>query len=803
MPGWYGYSGDDDETSNLEVSILNQHEQALRQNLAFTRLYRSLANEPAAVREVRCLAEMLPDILLPIRETDGFAGRIRMGHVGFSPEPGGLGYYCNEEDVRRDLACHDGMEPGESEILEMLDFWRTEQTSVKVRDAYPAQLSAALPTDAWTRESGVAFPLYRMAGSHPDYEKLVILGIAGLRELVQKRISQGTQPEEADPSFLSDASLQADPSFLTDAALQADPSFLSEPSLHIDVSFLTGSLAVLDLLSEVCLRYAAEASALSENASCAPAHRSRLIAAAVALTNIATGTPHTLREAIQLTWLYALVSGSMNYGRMDVYLGDFLARDLEEGHLTAAEAQDMVTSFWRLIAERNTTWNGRIILGGRGRRNERNADAFALLAMEATRLVPGSDPQLTLRWHAGMDESLMEKALSVLAEGRTFPMLYNDDVNINAVHRAFRLPMEEAVQYLPLGCGEYVIDHRSFGTPSGVINLLKAVEITLRNGRDPLTKMQIGPETGELSSFKSFDDFFDAYARQVSYFVAALAEQEKIAYEVAGRTAPFLFLSLLYDDCISRGLPLFTGGVRYLGGTIETYGNINAANSLLAVKKMLFDHPQANRERMISALDADFEGYPDMQRILLALPKYGNDHPEADAMATRVHEHVCHAARDEAERVGLHSYLVVVINNSANTTLGLKTAASPDGRRAGEPMANANNPWNGTDRMGLTAMLNSLVKLDPGIHAGAVQNIMMSPDLFRNGVTLVRQIIRAYFENGGTQAMISVVNRDDLVHALEAPDKFGHLFVRVGGFSARFVDLERNVQREILSRTQY
>ena len=562
-------------------------------------------------------------------------------------------------------------------------------------------------------------------------------------------------------------------------------------------------MAALDLLSEVCQRYADESLALAGNILLPAETRSRLHAVATALGNIATGTPQTLREAIQLIWLYALLSGSMNYGRMDVCLGDYLARDLEEERLTAAEAQDMVTSFWRLIAERNTTWNGRIILGGRGRRNERNADAFALLAMEATRLVPGSDPQLTLRWHAGMDESLMEKALSVIAEGRTFPMLYNDDVNIEAVQNAFRLPMEEAVQYLPFGCGEYVIDHRSFGTPSGVINLLKAVEITLRNGRDALTGRQIGLETGELASFTSFDDFFDAYARQVSYFVAALAEQEKIEYEVVGRTAPFLFLSLLYDDCISRGLPLFTGGVRYLGGTIETYGNINAANSLLAVKKTLFDLPQVEHGRLMSALDADYAGCPDLQRLLLALPKYGNDHPEADRMAMRVHEQVCHAARDEAVRVGLHSYLVVVINNSANTILGMKTAASPDGRHAGEPMANANNPWNGTDRMGLTAMLNSLVKLDPRIHAGAVQNIMMSPDLFRNGVSLVRQIVGAYFANGGTQAMISVVNREDLARAVEKPEKYGHLFVRVGGFSARFVDLEKNVQREILSRTQY
>ena len=522
-----------------------------------------------------------------------------------------------------------------------------------------------------------------------------------------------------------------------------------------------------------------------------------------ALRNIASERPETLREAIQLSWLYTILSGSLNYGRMDVYLGDFLARDLEKGTLSVSGAQELVNSYWKLMADRRTTWNGRVILGGVGRRNEKNADRFALLAMEASRAVKEAEPQLSLRFYKGIDESLMEKALAVIGEGRTYPILYNDDVNVEAVAKAFRISHEEAEQYVPFGCGEYVIDHQSFGTPSGIINLLDVLEITLHNGIEPMTGKEAGIKTGVLERFETFEQLFAAYKRQVEYFVSALAKQEKIECQVAGKTAPFLFLSMLYDDCLERGKGIFAGGVRYLGGTLETYGNINTANSLLAIREAVYEKKLLTLEKLVEILDKNFEGYEKERRLLLDMPKYGNDDGAADGMAVRVHEHICRAVRDQADRVGLHSYLVVMINNSANTTMGAFTAASADGRRKYEFMANANNPVGGSDKTGLTAMLNSLVKLNPAIHAGAVQNIRLSPELFRDGHAAVKSILKTYFENGGTQAMITVVNKSDLEKAMREPEKYAHIFVRVGGFSARFVELDRSVQLEILSRTQY
>ena len=732
--------------------------------LNFTRTYQKYKNEHIAIREVLCLKEMYPRIFCEIRSGDGFAGRVKMSYAGFSPEPGGLGYYCNEEAIKSELAKNEYDKKLRNDVNAMLEFWKTENTRYKVRAAYSPSVAEALPSDNWP-EPGAAFPLYRMAGAYLDYEKLLCSGIQGMKNIISWKKARTAGRNQ-------------------------------------DTKLFKGMETALDLLAQCCLYYSEMASGLAA-AERDPMRAGELETMARALRNIASERPETLREAIQLSWLYTIISGSLNYGRMDVYLGDFLARDLEKGTLSVSGAQELVNSYWKLMADRRTTWNGRVILGGVGRRNEKNADRFALLAMEASRAVKEAEPQLSLRFYKGMDESLMEKALAVIGEGRTYPILYNDDVNVEAVAKAFRISHEEAEQYVPFGCGEYVIDHQSFGTPSGIINLLDVLEITLHNGIEPMTGKEAGIKTGVLERFETFEQLFAAYKRQVEYFVSALAEQEKIEYQVAGKTAPFLFLSMLYGDCLERGKGIFAGGVRYLGGTLETYGNINTANSLLAIREAVYEKKLLTLEKLVEILDKNFEGYEKERRLLLDMPKYGNDDGAADGMAVRVHEHICRAVRDQADRVGLHSYLVVMINNSANTTMGAFTAASADGRRKYEFMANANNPVGGSDKTGLTAMLNSLVKLNPAIHAGAVQNIRLSPELFRDGHAAVKSILKTYFENGGTQAMITVVNKSDLEKAMREPEKYAHIFVRVGGFSARFIELDRSVQLEILSRTQY
>lgn len=732
-----------------------------RTAINITLAHRATEGDSITARELACLQEQFPAILQPIQPGDLVAGRIAYAAIGFSPEPGGYGYFCHADRIKQAIAAGQVSADLQPALEQAVAYWSTRTTPKQIRAAYPAHIATALPSDNWTAEPGIAFPLYRMAGAYIDFDKLVRLGLPGLRAEIESHLA--ASPASAE--------------------------------------FYRGLLAALDLVASSALAYAAHARSLASAASADG--QPRLLAIVDACTQITQRAPATLHEGIQLAWIYALHAGVQNYGRMDEYLGDLLVADLAAGRLTREHAQALVNSLWHLIIARKSIFNGRVVLGGRGRRNEAYANEFALLAIEATRTIREIEPQLTLRFYAGQDQRLWDAAMRSIGEGRTYPMLYNDDINVPAVQNAFNVNRATAEGYVPFGCGEYVLNHQSYGTPNGVINLLKALEAAIFNGQDLCEGKQVGLQLGTLADYPTFDAFWDAYRRQVEYFTAALAEQEKLEYDVQACTAPCLLLSCLYDDCIARGRAIFDGGIRYLGGTIETYGNTNTADSLTAIKALVYDQKKLAPQRLMDALRANFAGHDDVRRLLLSVPKYGNDHPAADDMAIRVHEHICHYSREQANRVGLHSYLVVIINNWANTIFGAVTGASSDGRPKGEPMANANNPSGGSDKSGLTPMLNSLVKLTPTIHAGATQNMKFSSEMFQKHRAKLDAVLAGYFASGGAQAMITVLNRGDLEDAMAHPEKHANLMVRVGGFSARFVELTRKTQEEILSRTMY
>jgi pyruvate-formate lyase len=748
---------------HLEAALAAPRALALEH--AITAAHRMHVDSSPTEREVAVLAHQLPALLQPIERGDLFAGRIRYPLVSFGPEPAGLGYACLVDDIREVVRRRE-LDPEAASAAEaMIDYWRDRGTAARVRAAYPPALAAALPSDDWFTESGAGFPLNRMAGTVLDYAKLLRLGLPGLRdECAVRRAPRGLDPHKRN--------------------------------------FLWGVEAALGLVADGLLRYAAEAR-FAAGAADDPARAAELNRIADSCAAVAERPPRTLHEAIQLAWVYALLSGTWNYGRVDDWLGGFLARDLDEGRLDEEGAVGLLVGWWRLMKAYENQYNNRVILGGVGRADPASADRFARIALEATRRARLNQPQVSLRSHAGQDPALMALALDLLGEGLTFPILYNDDVNVPAYAQALGVPESEAAGHVPYGCGEYVLASRAVASPNGVINLLKCLELALRDGRDPVTGRQAGPRTGDAAGFASFEDLWRAYATQVEHMVAALAEHQRIAHDVSGREAPFLLLSALHDDCLARGRGIFAGGVRHAGGTIETYGNTNAADALCAIARRVFAERAIGLSDLVRLLDGDFAGEEGAawRERLVAVAKYGNDDDEADAMAARVHEHVCEASRAQAARVGLDSYLVVVINNWANTVLGRTTAASADGRRSGTPMANANNPAPGADRAGVTAFLRSLLKLDPGLHAGSVQNMKFSTELFRRRRPQLEALLATYWAGGGAQAMLTVVSRADLEQARREPAKWGHLMVRVGGFSIRFIDLPAEAQEEVLART--
>ncbi|MDZ7369709.1 MAG: hypothetical protein ONB12_00900 [candidate division KSB1 bacterium] len=737
----------------------NGAEKTARQILEFTRIYLAFGDDAPIERELACLCAQYPAVLLPPQPEDRFVGRVLHAPVGFSPQMGsGFGYYLKEEEFVALLREPELSDELRSRLTVLLDFWRENHTAAKTRRAYSGELAKLLPSDNWNFESGIAFPLYRMAGSTLDYAKLIRLGIGGLRRELEEHMQR-------------------------------------KPAGAALYRALVGSI---DLLAEVCLWYAEKA-----QQSDLPADvRAELVRC---LLHISEKPPETLHQGLQLCWLYALLSGNANYGRFDRTFVELYAADKAAG-LSEESVVALLSSLWRLMAEReNGVWmfDSRVIIGGKGRANEAVADRLALLCIEATRRTRLVMPQLSLRFYKGQNPLLYQRALDCISSNNPYPILYNDDVNIPAVAAAFDVSEDEATNYVPFGCGEYVLEHKSFGTPSGVINLLQALLVTLNHGIDPTRRIPMGIPADELPIIDSFESLWDAYRRQVERHVEVLAEQEALEYRIAGQTAPFLYLTLLMDDCLERGKAVFDGGLRYLGGTLETYGNSNTADSLTAIRKLVFQEKRFSLAQLRQMLDANFVGFGRERRLLVQAPKYGNDLDEADEMLVSVDRHVFTVTRNQAQRVGLDSYLVVVINNNANTVMGRYTAASPDGRLAFTPMNNGNAPSSGADTDGITAFLNSIVKPPVSLHAGAVQNIKLSRELFTRNRREVDQLLEVYWEMGGAQAMLNVVSRNELEEALVHPEKYANLIVRVGGYSARFIDLAPDIQQEILARTLY
>lgn len=752
--------------------------------LNVTRAHQEHSGSHPALREAHCLRAMFPDALSPIDpESDRFAGRFigtpgvdKVNHrwhahthnipaIGFLPlTPGAAhsaGYFCHSDVLDKKIADLQPDPPTRAALADAVAYWKGRTTFDLCRAAEPPAMRKALPFD-WLAGKEVAhpaYPLIRMAGPMYDNGKLVTLGIPGLRAAVET----------------------------------------SARSTRGEPEFFAGLRLVLDLLADTCRHYAAQARELAaQPGNWQTADDLRTLAHI--LEALPERAPTSFREATQLVLLFGVLSGAYSWGRLDDALGELLSSDLDSGLLDEEEATQLLQSLFTIINDNGAPFDNRVIIGGTGRRNPAQADRFALLAIEASRRNRLPLPQLSLRFHKEQNPTLYARALDALGQGATFPILYCDEVNVPAVENAMRVSRDQAEQYVPFGCGEYVLYRQSFGTPSGIFNHTKILECLMRNGREPLTGNTCGPQLGHLRDFPTFDDLLEAYFTSLNYWIELLADQQKLEYKVVAQDSRHLFWSLLYEDCLARGQAVFNGGLKHLGGTLESYGQTNCADSLYALKVALFDEQWLSADELIAAMDAAFQGHEDLQKRLRALPKYGNDHPGVDAIAVRLHEHTCLKTREQAARIGLDSYLIVNINNMVNTVLGEHTLASPDGRDAWEPLANANNPAPGRDTSGLTAFLNSLVKLRPDIHAGAVQNMKLSPDFFTQHRDKLEALLGVYFEKG-PQAMITSVNAGDLEAAMREPEKYPNLLVRVGGFSARFVELPPSVQREVLERT--
>ncbi|MCY9852498.1 pyruvate formate lyase family protein [Vibrio mediterranei] len=728
---------------------------------AYTRAHQS--EENLYKREVACLSELYPVLFRQIESEDIVVGRLDALHIGFGSvtSVGGVGHYCNFDKLE---AFKTELSPEEhSRVDVLLDYWKERDT----RSIYFRQTLTEATLGKFVDVNYPAIATARLSGMYLDYNKLIDNGIGGMRRLIGDKLDSARACHDTKAIALHESFLGC-----FDIVEKVIDHHIKLCAKELEVTTdLTRKHQMNDLID--------------------------------ALNAIRNDKPQTFLQGIQLSWLYSLCSGVVNFGRMDDYLGDLLVADLETGRITERQAINYIRSHYRLIEARKTTVNGRVVVGGLGRRNPETADVYCKLAIQAVRENKDTEPQFTLRIYKGMNQGVYQDALEAIGEGLTYPILYNDDVNVPAVMNSMQISEQDAQHYVPFGCGEFVLSGKSVGTPNTCINILKILNISLTGGTDFWDGQNKSGGTTLLQpeQVTSFDDVVKNYKDLLDFYIELTSKAQAFSYQVMNQEVGFLFTSILTDDCIGRSKALLDGGVYKLGGTNETYGNTNAYDSLAAIKKVIFEDKKYNYSELVQALRVNFDGYDRMKYDLINAPKFGNDDAYVDDIAVEMHEYICNGIKDSAAKVGMDSYLVVIINNQVNTEWGRATSASADGRHTGVYMSNANNPQSGADKNGPTAMLNSLAKLKAEIHAGSVQNMKFSKNMYQNKRMIVEALLDGYFEQGGPQIMVSVVGKGELEDAYHNPEKYPNLVVRVGGFSAKFVNLDKDVQLEILNRT--
>ncbi len=558
-----------------------------------------------------------------------------------------------------------------------------------------------------------------------------------------------------------------------------------------------------------------------------PTRRSELEHMARICARVPWNPPETFPEALQALWTtHMLLMAAESYpgpgvspGRVDQYLYPYYLRSLQDG-MTRAEAMEWLECWW---IKHNYTYDyqgwigtnqginssfGQLItLAGLDQDGNDASNELTYLMLDVIEAINLLEPKPNIRLHAKTPERLLKRLVEMLAKTQGAPFLINFDENAMAGLRWAGLPEERLWDYAPVGCLENTLcgDDRS-GTVDLNLNLAKAVELTLNNGRDLATGKQVGPQTGDPRSFASFDDFFAAFKTQLSHLLKWIITVNNIADDGRALWEPVPYLSALVGGCLESGKDSNAGGAHHNFLTVEGIALATTADSLAAVKRLVYEDKAVSMDQLLQAIASNFEDHEALRQTLLnKAPKYGNDDPYADRIASEVSRFWSEAAFQYVSPTGKR-YRAGYLSWNYWIAYAPTTAATPDGRRRGQFLSNAVCPVNGADRKGPTSVIKSVGHLGmETIPNGASHTMSFSPSLLRSpeGQQKLMALLRAYGKVGGTCLQVNVIDAETLRQAQKHPDEYRNLLVRVTGYNAYFTGLGKEIQDEIIARESH
>jgi len=535
--------------------------------------------------------------------------------------------------------------------------------------------------------------------------------------------------------------------------------------------------------------------------------------------------PRDFWEALQYYWFVHLgvISevnpwDAYNPGRLDQHLYPLYTQGLEEGTLTAEKAEDLLQLFWvkfnnqpappkvGVTAEESSTYNdfALINVGGVKADGSDAVNELSYIMLDVIEEMRMMQPSSMVQISKKTPDLFLKRALKVIRTGFGQPSVFNTDVIIQELLRQGKT-IEDARNGGASGCVEAGAFGKECYILTGYFNLVKALELALNDGVDPITGQKIGVSTGDPLGFETFDVLFEAFRTQLNHLIDVKIKGNNIIEQLFAELLPVPFLSLLIDDCIVKGRDYNAGGARYNTNYIQGVGLGTITDSLVAIKDQVYDRKQLSFGELLYALRNDFKGYEDLrQRLLNRVPKYGNDDDYADQVMRRVFE-AYYSAIDGRPNIKGGKYHINMLPTTVHVYFGNIVGATPDGRKAYEPLSEGISPVQGSDRKGPTAVIKSASKLDHARTGGTLLNQKFAPDLLADegGLDKLAHLIRAYFTLDGHHIQFNVVNADTLREAQRHPEKHQDLMVRVAGYSDYFVNLSTELQNEIIKRTEH
>lgn len=804
--------------------------------ILITESYRQTENEPMVIRRAKAFAHILENIPIVIRDLELIVGSTTIAPRGCQTYPEFSYEWLEAEFDTVETRSADPFyisEKTKQELKEANAYWKGKTTSELATSYMEPETLLAMEHNIFT--PGNYF--YNGVGHVTvKYGEVLAIGFSGIKAKAQA---------ELDKLCLADGDYQKKSRFLEAVMISCDAAI------------------------EYARRYARLA--LKEAEECTdPVRKRELLQIAQNCANVPEKGATGFYEACQSFWFVQQLlqiesSGhSISPGRFDQYMYPYYQKDMESGKITREFAQELMDCIWVKLNDLNKCRDAasaegfagyslfqNLIAGGQNEEGIDVTNDLSFMSIQASMHVFLPQPSLSVRVWNGTPHEFLIRAAELTRTGIGLPAYYNDEVIIPSL-MSRGLTLQDARDYNIIGCVEPQKSGKTEGWhDAAFFNMCRPLELVFSNGMDK--GVRIGPATGNVEDMTTFEQFYDAYKKQMDYAIQLLVNADNAIDMAHAERCPLPFLSSMVDDCMKVGKTVQEGGAVYNFTGPQGFGVANMADSLYAVKKLVYDEKKITMSELKEALATNYGkglGAEDVaamtaeianelkeagktigekevaailntvvaaseapgvkangERILKLIeevPKFGNDISEVDAFARDVAYTYTEPLQNYKNPRG-GSFQAGLYPVSANVPLGAQTGATPDGRLAYQPVADGVSPSAGKDVNGPTAAANSVSRLDHYIASnGTLFNQKFHPSALsgRNGLENFVGLIRSYFDQKGSHMQFNVVSRETLLDAQKHPEQYKHLVVRVAGYSALFTTLSKSLQDDIIRRTE-